>query len=60
MLIMAWNVWKTVAGKQAVDAPIPQRCAAAAAGAYLSVQRESCSMKLSHDVIERTRACWSR
>jgi cytochrome c oxidase cbb3-type subunit 1 len=23
MLVMAWNVWKTVAGRQAVDAPIP-------------------------------------
>lgn len=23
MLIMAWNVWKTVAGQKAVDAPIP-------------------------------------
>ena len=24
MLIMAYNVWKTIAGKQPVDAPIPQ------------------------------------
>jgi hypothetical protein len=23
MLIMAYNVWKTIAGKEAVDAPIP-------------------------------------
>jgi cytochrome c oxidase cbb3-type subunit 1 len=23
MLIMAWNVWKTVAGQKPVDAPIP-------------------------------------
>jgi cytochrome c oxidase cbb3-type subunit 1 len=28
MLIMAWNVWKTAAGRQAVDAPIPAAMAA--------------------------------
>jgi cytochrome c oxidase cbb3-type subunit 1 len=31
MLIMAYNVWKTVAGKQAIDAPIPQIVPTAAA-----------------------------
>jgi cytochrome c oxidase cbb3-type subunit 1 len=23
MLVMAWNVWKTIAGQRPVDAPIP-------------------------------------
>jgi cytochrome c oxidase cbb3-type subunit 1 len=32
MLIMAWNVWKTIAGRTAVEAPIPAAGAAAAAG----------------------------
>jgi cytochrome c oxidase cbb3-type subunit 1 len=30
MLIMGWNVWKTVAGREAVDAPIPAVAAAQA------------------------------
>jgi cytochrome c oxidase cbb3-type subunit 1 len=30
MLIMAWNVWKTIAGKEAVDAAIPAVSAAQA------------------------------
>jgi len=30
MFIMAYNVWKTVAGKQPIDAPIPQMVPAAA------------------------------
>jgi len=30
MFIMAYNVWKTVAGKQPIDAPIPQTAPAAA------------------------------
>ena len=31
MLVMAYNVWKTVAGKQPIDAPIPQVVPSAAA-----------------------------
>jgi cytochrome c oxidase cbb3-type subunit 1 len=30
MLIMGWNVWKTIAGREAVDAPIPAAVAAQA------------------------------
>jgi cytochrome c oxidase cbb3-type subunit 1 len=30
MFIMAYNVWKTVAGKQPIDAPIPRMASAAA------------------------------
>jgi cytochrome c oxidase cbb3-type subunit 1 len=33
MFIMAYNVWKTVAGKQPIDAPIPQIVPAAATAA---------------------------
>jgi cytochrome c oxidase cbb3-type subunit 1 len=33
MLIMAWNVWKTIAGRTAVEAPVPGAGAAAAARA---------------------------